>query len=532
MNAEKVKDVKERWSLVDLVDFEYFLIHTSSKQNPGESAQQARNWFQLHVSDHSQPGHAVKPKPAILKMWLRHQKAQQSGALPSPGETWQWLIGMLHWLFLFIGIVTGAGVTAGLLTYDGRQPINVAMFIGILVGGQLLWSVVSFLLIASRGLQWIPLQSGLSFRLFHLLLHWASVRLHRHVITKLATEKRMVWESFWRHLQKDHGSSGKYLIWPIVSKIQLLGVAFNLGALAIFVTSVLFRDLAFGWQTSMQQVNDASVAMLVKVLSFPWSWIWGEGQGFPSLAQIEGSRIILKEGIGFMQNPNLTSWWPFLLMSLFVYGFLPRTMLWVWVIIKGREQLACYPFESVSCLTLWKRFQTPFLNVTRRLFDHHSDSADGALASSVAREKTHTITSHSNSIQNEVRCWVLLNEDLTSTLSHSQLTLQLSPHGWHVEGILEGEFLKKEYLASRLHGGDCLLWLEEAWQPPIQEKMKRIQNCREALPDGVLLCIGLIGKPNGDSWLTPVRPRDLEIWTKFVFQNHPEGVQVRSVLIE
>lgn len=530
MKARIFKGTKEHWSLGDIVNFEYFLIHTSSKENPAESAEQARHWFQLHVSDHSETGHSDRPNPEVLKAWLNHQKAQHGESMPLPGESWQWLIGMLHWFFLFVGILAGIGVTSSLLRYDGVQPVNVAMFMGVMVGVQVVWSLLSFLLIAGKGLHWIPLQAGFSLRVFHFMLHWASVRLHRLTISKIATEKRIVWESFWRHLQKDHAAAGKFLIWPILSKIQMMGVAFNLGAIAVFIVSVMFRDLAFGWQTSMQQVSDGSVSIFAKSFSIPWSWIWGEGQGFPSFAQIQGSRIILNQGIGSLQNPNLTSWWPFLLLALFVYGFLPRTMLWVWAVVKGRKQLTRYPFESASCQKLWKRFQTPFLNVSRRQFDNHSQATDGALASSVTRDPSTVNPLHATLSEHDVRCWVFMDEDLAHAINPAQVVSKLLPYGWQVEGMLNAEFLNDSSFTTRFNPGDCLLWVEEAWQPPIQEKMKKIQTCRETLSAGVLLCIGLIGKPDGDEWLTQVRPRDLEIWKKFVYQDRPEGVQVRSIL--
>ncbi|HBP55608.1 MAG TPA: hypothetical protein DD687_06620, partial [Verrucomicrobiales bacterium] len=148
MKAEKVKKTEGHWSSADVVDLEYFLMHASSSENRGELAQQARYWFQQHVSGHSGEEHAEFPDPKVLKVWLKHQKKQHKGDTPLPGESWQWLIGMLFWLLLFAGLLAGAGVTASLLDYDGAQPVNVAMFLCLLVGVQLIWSFVSFIVIA------------------------------------------------------------------------------------------------------------------------------------------------------------------------------------------------------------------------------------------------------------------------------------------------------------------------------------------------------------------------------------------------
>ncbi len=188
MKAEKVKKTEGHWSSADVVDLEYFLMHASSSEKRGESAQQSRNWFQQHVSDHSVEGHAEFPDPKVLKAWLEYHKKQHKRDTPLPGESWQWLIGMLFWLLLFAGLLTGAGVTASLLNYDGAQPVNVAIFLFLLVGIQFIWSFASFILIAGKGLQWIPLHAGFSLRLLQSLMHCASTRLDRHLISKLATE--------------------------------------------------------------------------------------------------------------------------------------------------------------------------------------------------------------------------------------------------------------------------------------------------------------------------------------------------------
>jgi hypothetical protein len=354
--------------------------------------------------------------------------------------------------------------------------------------------------------------------------------LHRHLISKLATEKRMVWESFWRHIQQDHGASGKYLVWPILTRIQMLGVMFNVGVILMFMASVLFRDLAFGWQTSMQQINSEAVGVLVETLSIPWNWIWGEGQGFPSLAQIEGSRIILNEGIGSKQNLSLTSWWPFLLMAVFIYGLVPRALLWGWLTSKERRQLTSYPIQGISCQKLWKRFHTPFLNVTRKPFDTHSQSKDGASASLLRDDNSISTAAISKSRALDIPCWIYIDEGPELANERWDLASLLSPHGWQVKGWMDISPIDDASHFSHFSKGDCLLWVEEAWQPPIQEKMNRLKKCHELLPPGIFLCIGLIGKPQGEMWLTPVHERNLEIWQKFLQKNLPEEVQVRTLV--
>ena len=123
-----------------------------------------------------------------------------------------------------------------------------------------------------------------------------------------------------------------------------------------------------------------------------------------------------------------------------------------------------------------------------------------------------------------------MDEGLESPTEQINIKSLLSAYGWRVKGVLDSSPLDNESCLERFDSGDCLLWVEEAWQPPIQEKMKRLKAFHGLLPPGVFLCVGLIGKPRGVSWLTPVRSRDLEIWQKFVHQNLSKEIQVRALV--
>ena len=113
--------------------------------------------------------------------------------------------------------------------------------------------------------------------------------------------------------------------WPSAVDASAFDVTTGLGRLAVGVLAlvgidgqvvqVVTADIAFGWQSTIQFSSDA-VYTFVKIFSLPWSWIEPLSIVNPTYAQIQGSRMVLKDGIYHLATPDLVSWWPFLLLSV------------------------------------------------------------------------------------------------------------------------------------------------------------------------------------------------------------------------
>lgn len=153
-----------------------------------------------------------------------------------------------------------------------------------------------------------------------------------------------------RNLQTHGGLYlGSALIVP-----QLFGIGFNLGALTSTMSKVALSDLAFGWQSTLS-IGSETVHAIVRMVATPWSWWCGEGVGYPSIDQITGSRMVLKEGIRQLSSDALISWWPFLCFCLLVYGLLPRLFTLFISRHQHHRRLEKYQFESIDDDQLWIR---------------------------------------------------------------------------------------------------------------------------------------------------------------------------------
>jgi hypothetical protein len=115
-------------------------------------------------------------------------------------------------------------------------------------------------------------------------------------------------------------------------------MAFSLGVLTGTVIKVAASDLAFGWQTTLN-AGPEYIYKIVQALSLPWSWFVPSSIAAPSLEQIEGTKIILKEKMAFLETADMISWWPFLCFSVLFYAVIPRFFIMVFSYLFYKKTL-------------------------------------------------------------------------------------------------------------------------------------------------------------------------------------------------
>jgi len=62
------------------------------------------------------------------------------------------------------------------------------------------------------------------------------------------------------------------------------------------------------------------------------------------------------------------------------------------------------------------------------------------------------------------------------------------------------------------HRASGLLIVQEAWQPPIREALRFIQELRRVSGEKTMLWVGLIGRPREGEMFTPPTPEDVQVW--------------------
>ena len=323
---------------------------------------------------------------------------------------------------------------------------------------------------------------------------------------------------------------------------QLFALGFNVGVLVTTLARVFFSDTAFGWQSTLQ-VGPELVHGLVSMVALPWSWLFPPGIGCPTPEAVAGSRMILKDGIYHLTTGDLVSWWPFLCLCVFFYGLLPRmALLGVGHWMKKRS-IDALTFDHASCQRLLTRMTTPLVSIDGSLPDPtattpagtvpvppcpepavtRDDEPSGAGSMTGSDEKTDEASPSSpDPLLQSRRSLVLVSEDLAELVDDNELAQQvLTRCGTTMSGrvtVGANSDRELEEIRHRCHATSAratsIVWVQEAWQPPIKETLHFIRELRRVAGDGMDIIVGLVGKPAAHTVFTPPGAMDLSVWHK------------------
>lgn len=259
-------------------------------------------------------------------------------------------------LLAVLGALAGAGAASAALAYDGRSPVNVFSFLGLFVVLQVALLLLMGALLAFGRATRGPGFAGALARLVRAVsrMRWIDRLMPGKSSASLARLGSL------KSATAIYGTAEKWLLFAIV---QRFAVAFNAGALLVAFLLVTFTDLAFGWSTTLR-MDAQSLRSWLSAVAAPWG---GESTGLlPSLETIRQSQWVRLHGEGFVGGRNLEEavgwardWWPFLLLSLAVWGLLPRIValaLGEYLWRRGLKRLA---FDHAPLQRLWERLLPP-----------------------------------------------------------------------------------------------------------------------------------------------------------------------------
>lgn len=503
------------WTIPDLIDLEFFLSRDGEKDD-SSVVKRDRRIYLLAVEPRIPPETVPTGefRRRAIRIWLEerrklfHQRRGREAALP--GDAFTESRSILAVIIAVAGLFAGAGVAMSLLVYTGKEPVNVSVYLGVLV----ILQILGLLMMARYFFLKTSLNAARKYSLVYTvlsrLIEKLAARLARSAAAAVSGEKREDLGEISGTVRSMYGVYGHVLFWPVFSLVQLFSVLFNVGAIGATLIRVTTADLAFGWQSTLQ-MSPESVHTLVRVLAAPWSWLMG-GYAYPSLEQIEGSRIVLKEGIATLATTSLVSWWPFLAAAVAFYGLLPR-LVFLGVALAGkRRSLARLDFSHASCDRLLMRMQVPTLS---------TQAMQGSSGMSDAIRAEGKI-SPGPFPQGYIDAAVFVSEDIYRRCDRSELERHLkSLLGWGLAYLfpLAGELTADrssldEAVKNHSSDGGGVVLIQEAWQPPIAEIVRVIRELRKRGGKDMKIAVLLIGKPVEATIFTPVKAVDRDVWSR------------------
>jgi hypothetical protein len=372
-------DDARHWTVSDLIDFEYYLDADESELRERPSARKAfaQRDRSLYLDEIAPAVGDYQPHtPTHRRMSLRHWLAARRNAEDAhmrpllPGAAFGSAQRLVTLLLAVVGFLAGIGVASALLSYDGTRPVSVSWYLFLLVFVQfaLVVSVVgAWVLRRTRG-RAAAAPPGLLMHVIRPLVTKASGWLQGQRIGHAAAEIQDKARARQGLLKSQYALYGPVSYLPLLIPAQIFGVAFNVGIILTTILLEWFTDLAFGWGSTLN-VHPQTIYDLTRLIALPWSWLFGEGIGYPSLEQIAGSRIILEHWATATPTvkpdpSHLRSWGPFLVLAVVTYGLLPRLLLWGASVAAQAFILARLPFTHGRTQSLYARMLSPRLETT------------------------------------------------------------------------------------------------------------------------------------------------------------------------
>ncbi|OPL15351.1 MAG: hypothetical protein AVO38_10805 [delta proteobacterium ML8_D] len=497
---------KEKWNIYDLIDLEYFL-HGDEEQDEEYLIRRDRAIFLKMIPG---KGTQLPSRSSIVRRWLEVRKRQEQEPI-FPGTVFKETLVLLKCIVIVLGIFSGAGLALSLLQYKGVQPVNVSGYVGLLI---ILQAVLLLILVGGFFLSRFCRLSGrktFSDTFWGTLLYGLARRMAASGMNRLAEERRLRLQTTLGILKSRRTVYGNLFFFPVFMLSQLFGLAFNIGALLATLARVFTSDLAFGWQTTLQ-VGPEIICKLTQILALPWSWLVPEGTGFPTLVQIENSRIILKEGIAHLATPDLVSWWPFLCLGIVFYGVLPRLLICLATWLFWRITLKRLDFSHAASDSLIRRMQTPLLETIS--MEKKEKREELSICESLSEMSGILQPESSSGV-------VLMNEELAARASREDIVRIAEAYfGMSIGEILEvggqldqdRQVLEKLKDMNREGRQNRVLLVQEAWQPPILETLAFIRQLRRSLSEKGKIDVLLIGRPARETVFTPPRKIDRKVW--------------------
>ncbi|MGM0453044.1 MAG: DUF2868 domain-containing protein [Thermodesulfobacteriota bacterium] len=513
----------ERWQIKDVIDLEYFLDAFRNRPQRQEAAEDApaldRETYLSYTGAHTPPF----GRSELIRYWVEARRAhairQTDDAGLLPGRIYSESMRLLRFISAGLAAVAGAGLTWRLFSYQGQQPINVFTCLWVLLAPQLLLLLALAGVSAARRVRLMH-SSALIYPLLSRGLRAFSRWIQTGADHRPGAEKRNRIRAALGKIGQTRRLYGSLFLWPVFLTAQVIGIFFNIGILAAMLLRVTITDLAFGWQSTLQP-DAETVYRIVDAISLPWSWFSAPPAAHPTMEQIAGSQMVLKEGIYHMATPDLVAWWPFLCFAILFYGLLPRAMLLAFGLWRQRRALDRLDFNHAACDRLLQRMQTPQIDTASRPYTGapvaHDRNAPPADAAPVRPAAT----------ANELPpATVLIEADIRDNCTDSELAGRIEIDlGMSTAEIISVEIdidqdteqlLRAQSQQEETNAAYRIVIVMEAWQPPIRETLNWLRGMRRRLAQNTGMVIALVGKPSKDTIFTPPADADHFIWQQAI----------------
>ena len=336
----------------------------------------------------------------------------------------------------FLGLLSGIG----LLSYSGKEPVNVIYFMALVIAFPLFTMMLSlFAMVRADRSQSALVHISPAFwmeRILGLLPGRMQEGIRKLKINPLLAN------------------------WLVIKRSQLLALFFSLGLLLALMGIVVTKDIAFALSTTLHITPETFYGFL-HALAFPWRELYPSA--VPSVELIEQSHYFrLGDQLSETMIANasvLGEWWRFLACSTIFYAILLRFLMYILASVGLSHAV------SRSLLTL---------NGTKQLLKEMNESMISthgreAEAASPLRDLSYgQIVDTLDSSYDVVQGWAMASDELLLLCDSMQI---IAPEHFGVGGA---HSLEEDSEVAAKSKGEVLLFVK-AWEPPTMDFVDHLE---------------------------------------------------------
>ncbi len=484
----------------------------------------------------------------LLFSWLTLRKEEffqdvdKKGLTLLPGRIFSSLFTWMVYAMVFSGGIAGISLVYSFLAYHGTRPINVAVFIALFVVFQVLLILFSLILVVRRSLGSKIRKNRFRNSIIHTLVSFLFfdvlpkiLKKTNQTIFKKSLDTLEYTSSIIRMKNREYKD---LFFWPFFILTSAFAFSFSAGALGGTFFRVIVSDMAFGWQSTLMATS-AKVHDLVSIMALPWSWFIPESLALPSLEQIEGSRIILKDGISVLATQDLISWWPFICLGILFYAVIPRGILIIAGVLAQRRALRNFNFDRPRFRQLIVRMQSPILDIdANEILDNQAPEnqamrTNPTLLHDREWKETTAFTAQPDIV--DQKAVILASKGIFSEETIQKLIQGIEQHLFlDVQETIDISFDYEDDIDAvrRINFSDVdqVILVHEVWQPPIRGLLHYITRIKAAMPEGKPMCILLTRDAGQENLAVDKSDINYDVWKKAIFKLENPDIVVKRFI--
>ncbi len=511
--------------LKDIIDLDYL----TACDNSLDSSKNIKSRELKDRKIYSQCKDSCQTDRHLMLAWLRFRR-DEKGLPILPGMVFSSLYTYAVYIMAISGFVIGMSTVYSFLAYHGTQPVNVTSFTALFIVLPVVFILLSIVFPVIRLLRRDNNYAG---SIVHTIVCYLFFNVWPKIIQKTGRfiscwniEDPDYFISFMRMKAREYKV---FFFWPFFILTSLFAFSFSAGILGGMFLKIVVSDMAFGWQSTLV-TSGRSVHDLVELTALPWSWFIPETISFPSLEQIQGSRIVLKQGIHTLATQDLVSWWPFLCFGILFYTVIPRGLLIIIGSFFQQQALKKFNYTNSKFRQVIIRMKAPVMSVETQETDSDQEIRKYPVKNELKKD---FFASRQNMVTG--KAMLLLSNKVYSDKKIENIRNSIDQHMFfNIRGVIGINFNFDDDAKALARIGenetDSVILVQEVWQPPIRELLYYISKLKAMLPKGIPLYVVLTRDAGQENLGVDKSDINFKVWEKAVFKLGKPSISVMGFL--